>query len=434
LVAGIVVVTALVGTVSELGFGSYLIYRRDRSRMEARIVAPLACASALLGAGLIAAMGGPLAEFYRQPSDRMVAVAMSVNVLMSTLSALPAGVLRSELRFRELGLIQAAGEVAALLVAIPLALWGAGIWALVAGYTATSVVNLVAAWLVSEIGRPRLERHWRSVWTAAFQYGSRVAAGAALWSIAFQADNAIVGRSLGPAALGLYAVAYSYGALPGAMLSGLVNQVAFPVFSLTAFDRAKLTEHFTRFVRISAMTVLPMTAAGIALSGVAVDLVLGPQWREAVVPLQLFLAMGAIRGLFPAGDVLKALGRINIDLVVGAIGAPAVILSAILGSAGGISAVALLVTAVFTVTDLTAVLVACHLIALSPKVLLLAIVPSIGLSAAIGLVDHAVVSQLAPHPVLSISVGVVSSLMLYGVGITFLPGGTEIRRMIIRRA
>jgi hypothetical protein len=177
-----------------------------------------------------------------------------------------------------------------------------------------------------------------------------------------------------------------------------------------------------------------LTAAGIALSGAAVDLVLGPNWREAVVPLQLFLAMGAIRGLFPAGDVLKALGRINIDLVVGAIGAPAVILSAILGSAAGISVVALLVTAVFAITDLIAVLVACHLIAVSPKVVLLAIAPSIGLSTAIGLVDYAVVSQLAAHPALSISVGVVSSLMLYGTGMSVLPGGTEIRRMIIRRA
>jgi O-antigen/teichoic acid export membrane protein len=251
--------------------------------------------------------------------------------------------------------------------------------------------------------------------------------------VALQADNAIVGHLLGATALGLYAVAYTYGALPGVMLGSLVNQVAFPVFSLTVLNPDRLREHFMRFVRISAITVLPVTALGVALSAVAVKWVLGPKWEAAIVPIQLFLIMGAWRGLFPSGEVFRSLGRVNVELIMGIVGAPAVVLCAIIGSTHGISAVALLVTTVFVASALVAAMIACRAIGLALAEVLSSVLPSVAVSVALGFVAHALATQDILHPLLSSVVGGLIILALYGAALYVVPGGSEIRRIVIRR-
>jgi O-antigen/teichoic acid export membrane protein len=260
-----------------------------------------------------------------------------------------------------------------------------------------------------------------------------VAAGGAFWAVALQADNAIVGHLLGATALGLYAVAYTYGALPGVMLGNLVNQVAFPVFSQTVLDPDRLREHFMRFVRISAITVLPVTALGVALSGVAVEWVLGPKWEAAIVPIQLFLVMGAWRGLFPSGEVFRSLGRVNVELIIGIVGAPAVVLSALIGSTRGISTVALLVTTVFVASGFTTAVFACRAIGLALSEVLPAILPSLALSVALGFMAHRLATQGVLHPLLTIVVGCLVTLALYGGALYVVPGGGEIRRIVIGR-
>jgi polysaccharide transporter, PST family len=433
LVAGVLVVTSLVSLTSELGLTSYLVYRGTRARDEARILGSYAGGSGLLGAALVVGLSGVIADFYREPVDHILALALSVTILLSTISALPVGVLRSQLRFRELGLIQVASEAAGLVIAVLLVVGGAGLWALVSVFVTVPAVTVTSSWFASGMGWPRIKAGWTRVSKAALRYGGRLASGAVLWAIAFQADNAVIGRSLGATALGLYAVAYSYGTLPGVTVGSIVGQVAFPVFALSAADRDQLRNRFLRFTRISATVGLPLAALSLGLSGPIVDWLLGPRWTGVVGPLQLFLLMGAIRGLFPTAELLRALGRVNVELALGAVAAPAVVFAAAFGSRGGIILVAMLVTAIFVTAALAAAWLAVRAMAVPLRTLMLTLLPGVALAAAVGLTADEVASHLRSNPAIAVVLGATAAMVLYASIVYFTPAGSEIKQIIVLR-
>ncbi|MHB8589540.1 MAG: oligosaccharide flippase family protein [Candidatus Dormibacteraceae bacterium] len=346
LFAGIAAFTTLIALVADLGLTPFVVYRGRNSRAEAATVAAFSLASGLAGMAAVVALATPIAGFYHQTGARPIAVALSVTVLLAALVAAPSGVLRSEFRFSAIGAAQAGGEAAALGLAVGVALVGGGVWALVAAALVSPLIALLMLWKWSGIGRPKLGPGWRDIARAARSYGGPVVGGGIVWAVALQGDNMIVGRSLGTTMLGLYAFAYAYGTLPGAIVAAIVGPVAFPVFARVKDDLAMLHNHFLLFVRLASLVAIPAMALSVALAPVATIWLLGPRWAGAIQPLQLFLVVGTFRAIFPTDQTIRALGKTKWELITGMVAAPGTVVAALLGSLSGIFLVAALVSLV----------------------------------------------------------------------------------------
>lgn len=435
LFAGIVAFTSLVGLIAELGLTPYVTFRGARARADAATVATFSLASGLVGAAAVALLASPIAEFYGRPDARLIALALSGSVLITTLTAAPIGILRSELRFADIGISQGLGEIAALASALVVALLGGGIWALVTAFLVAPTAALAMLWKRSELGRPRLRENWRETVRAATTYGVPVVGGAILWAVALQGDNVVVGHNLGTIMLGLYAFAYSYGTFPGAIVATIIGPVAFPTLARIRHDLTEFHRQFVVFVRLASLIALPGAAVAMALAPVAIDAILGHQWSRATHPLQLFLVVGTLRAVFPSDHVMRALGQTKWDLILGLVAAPATVLAALLGSMGTILLVAALVSVVAVGSSVWSVWIGARLMRIGVWQLLREPLPACLVGLACGLAAWLAALVPAPPPVQLIAGLIVAgSLYILILRSDRVPGAADLKDLARSRS
>jgi PST family polysaccharide transporter len=144
--------------------------------------------------------------------------------------------------------------------------------------------------------RVRIPRSFNAI-RESVHVGWHVVVGRVAWYTYQNADFAIVGRVLGKAVLGAYTLGWEIATVPVERISALVGQVTPGVFSAVAADRPALRRYYLAVVEGLAFITFP-AAAGIALTApVLVPVALGPQWANAVLPLQLLALYGGIRSI-----------------------------------------------------------------------------------------------------------------------------------------
>jgi O-antigen/teichoic acid export membrane protein len=234
--------------------------------------------------------------------------------------------------------------------------------------------------------------------------------------------------------LGLYAFAYTYGTLPGAIVAAIVAPVAFPVFALVREDLAMLHNHLLLFVRLSSLVGIPAMAVSVALAPVAVTWLLGPQWAGGIQPLQLFLLVGSFRAVYPTDQIIRALGKTKWELIMGLVAAPATVIAAVVGSGHGIVVVAALVSAVAVAGSLLSVWLGARLLRVRMARLILVPMPTVIASLGAGLLAW-LASSLPVDSALKLLAGVIASGAFYALALWFgrLPGRAELKDLIVYR-
>lgn len=431
LFAAVVAFTSLITLAADFGLSAYILHKGRAARPEAPAVAIFSLATGVSGALVVLVLAIPIGAFYRLTSATEVALALAFGIVLTCLQAAPSGLLRSELRFFELGMSQLIAEATATACALAVAFVKGGVWALVAASLTAPLVALVIQWARARVGVPRLGPGWRTCAAAAFRYGGPIVGGSALWAMVFQVDNVVVGRVLGTTALGRYAFAYSYGTIVGAIVAAIITQVAFASLVIARDDEHLLGERFEFFGRQSSLVVMPLAAIGIGTAPAAVQWVLGQAWEPAILPLQLFLVVGAVRAALPADAVIRALAKTRWELITGAVAAPATFAAAVIGARAGLPLVSALVSAVAVASTLwiwwlTARFLAMPVVHLARIPLRAALVSAVsGLAGGLALLlplNRGVVTVI----------GVALGATVYGLGLLFgaVPGSREMAAVL----
>src|SRR6185312_2412377 len=143
-------------------------------------------------------------------------------------------------------------------VGVALAWQGYGVWALVAANIGQVTLRTLGMYVATRHAvRPSLD------WQAArdllgFGLGHSLAQIGAVLSQ--QGDNLVVGRWLGPAALGVYGRAYGLMVMPANIFGRIVNRVLFPVMSQVQDERHRLAGGYERALAVVALLSLPVSA------------------------------------------------------------------------------------------------------------------------------------------------------------------------------
>lgn len=125
-----------------------------------------------------------------------------------------------------------------------------------------------------------------------------------------QGDNAFVGRFLGAAALGLYALAYNLANLPSSAITSVVARLAFPVYASMQDDPGSLRRGYLRSVRIVVLFTLPASLLLLTLAPDLVPGLYGERWRSAVPAVQVLSIFGFLKAFNTApGSFLQATGH-----------------------------------------------------------------------------------------------------------------------------
>lgn len=299
---------------ARMGIGPALIQKAELTRDDVRAGFTSSAGLGALFTAIFAAGAGPVAVALGEPQVAPVLRLMSVSLLLTGLSTTAQSLLRRDLRFKTLAVIDVGSYAVAYFgLGLPLALGGAGVAALVAAVLGQSAIQAVVTYAVRRHAVRPLAR--AKTYRALYGFGGRVSAISFLEFLGGNLDTFAVGRYAGAAALGQYSRAYLLTSLPMYQLTTGLSKVLFPGLSRIQGDIGRVRSAYLSAVGVSA-TILVPTCAGLAVAAPeVVRVVLGPQWDPAASVLPL-LALAAAANLLThfAGVVCEAVAQLRAKL------------------------------------------------------------------------------------------------------------------------
>ncbi|PYS43845.1 MAG: hypothetical protein DMG13_34815 [Acidobacteria bacterium] len=230
---------------------------------------------------LMAASAPVVAWFYREPRLVGITLALSVTFLLASSAVQHTALLNRQMRFGVIAIIDIVSMVAGYLTGIGMALWNYGYWALVGASVTQVTTRFVLTWSISR-WRPRLpsrNTHTRHM----LGFGANITAGTLMYSLARGADNLLIGRFFGAAAVGLYSRGSALLVRPLEQFMTPINAVLVPALSRTQAQDERYRRTFLRVFEAIALITFLFAGLFLALSYPVTLAVLGPKWEAAAV-------------------------------------------------------------------------------------------------------------------------------------------------------
>jgi lipopolysaccharide exporter len=303
---------ALLETVKDLGLGQALVASKPEKvyeRADTVFVAGLGLGVVMTG--LVAALAPLAAAFFDEPRLLGILPVLGLNFLIRSVGATHYALTQKEMLFRTRTMAEFADVLVRGTIGVVLALAGAGVWSLVIGYVMGTIALVVALWVLVP-WRPKL-RLDRAQLPGLLRFGGALTGVDITAAVTANADYVFVGKVLGPAALGLYTLAFRLPELAIVNVATVAGIVLFPAFANV--ERNALSHTYTVSLRYLLMLCMPVAAAVALLAAPLVELAFGPKWHGAVEPMRLLTIYAfAVTVGIPAGTAYKAVGRAGVLL------------------------------------------------------------------------------------------------------------------------
>lgn len=315
---------------------------------EDDIAAALAVSLGISGLCAVAAVvGAPFAaRFFAMPALAGVIVLLAIAFPLQGLAAISTGLMRRAMRFRALGVIDAAAYVFGYgVVGIVMALAGQGVWALVGASLAQALIGAALSYVV--VRHSLRLRHSARARHHFFGFGGRYSLIGFLEFLSGNVDALAVGKVLGDVSAGLYNRTMTLANLPVQQPANVITRALFPVLSAAGSDRQRQAIG----LQLGILAVGGYAFAGAATLSAAAEpvvrVLLGGQWVAVIPVLQVFaLSVGPRFVTHVVGVSLDAMGELRAKLYVTFVSLWLMVLAVVVALPHGLVAIAAAVLAV----------------------------------------------------------------------------------------
>jgi O-antigen/teichoic acid export membrane protein len=332
-------VIAVLQLVSEGGFSTYLVRatsissRTISTAFWTALTLSVVCAAAVLGVAPL------LARAFGEPGLSPVLMVLSISVIITGLGSVQSALLSREMAFKKLAQQQLAAGLSSTVVALALALAGAGVWALVAQSLVLAVVSTSALWLSSS-WRPSREWDW-SESKKILSFSWKVLAASLLQQFRDRGEQFIIAGIGGTVLLGYWTIASRILQIMMDLTVTVLQSVTLPVFSRIREDPERLRRGYRQVLTATAVIVTPVVVIVSQTSEGLVPLVFGPQWLPTAHAASL-VTLGGLAWAMNSFDrsLYQSFGRPGVDLILSAAIAVVQVVAVFLATPHGLTALA----------------------------------------------------------------------------------------------
>lgn len=282
-------VVAVLQVVVDSGFSKALIQLKDLEKKDAHTAfwTSLGLSAVLYGALYLSApiLAAWLGEEALIDVLRVLGLALPISALSQT----PTALLERSLNFKVLSLRQLVAAFAGAFAALPLALLGFGVWALVAQTLVTATVACIVLW-ASTTWRPRLMYSMRSL-RRLWPVGISIMGTELLDALQSNADKVVIGFFFSSEVLGYYYIAQRLGVILLELVTTVISRVSLSTFSRIQDDVPRLNRVFRQMTYAAGLVAVPVFGLVAAFSPQLIPLLFGPGW-EPSLPILWGLAAG----------------------------------------------------------------------------------------------------------------------------------------------
>lgn len=308
LVVVAVTVLGLGSLISDFGLGSALIQRKEITRDDIRFVFTLQVITGLILTITVFLLAGPIGRFFHQPDAVSVVQVMSPMFLISSAGQTAGALLRRNLDFKRYQLAQfKTYMIGYVMLGIPLAFLGFGVWSLVIAQLSQASFNSMTVYLM--VKHP-VAPCFKSPSSELFNFGLKYTA-SNLGSWGFTSiDNIVIGRMFGVVDMGLYNRASILVSNPVGMIVTSMQGVLFSASARKQDDITVLRRTYLGVLGIMAYVCLPLFVAVAVVPSTVINGIYGIKWITAaplLIPLSLAQPVFALLAL--GGPVMAGMGK-----------------------------------------------------------------------------------------------------------------------------
>jgi O-antigen/teichoic acid export membrane protein len=293
----------------------------------------------LLGGAIVSSQWLPTSDY---PAYVTALLVLGMKPWLESLMAVRLAVMRSDLRFRSLSIIDGVANSLGTVLGIVMALSGCGAISLVVPVIIALVVRTVGfraevPWVATDLRRSRRLNQplKRALMRAnAAQY---------VHNIVFVSDALILGFASTTAELGVFSFAFLVASQANAMIGFQLGSVLQPIFVRLRGDQVREGLAYCRVIRCVGSVMVPISVVQAAIAPVVFESFFPTRWSASLIPfMALSLAQGFYFAVHPTMAFLKSRRKFGALLVWQLThGVVAIFLLWPLALGGGASAVAI---------------------------------------------------------------------------------------------
>lgn len=300
---------------ADAGMSQALIQRQQVTKDDETSVFILNVGFGLIITLIMCAISPLVALFFKEPKLVNVMCVISLGFIISSFGILQYTLLSKSLAFQKTAFSSLINCIVSGATSITMAMKGFGVWSLICGGLAANISNVICMWIISP-WRPRGKFSMvsvRSIW----RFSGNLLGAGVYTTFVDNLSNVLIGRSYSANDLGLYTKANQLQLLPVSLLTGIINRVAYPIFSQIQDDKAKLLIQLRKSIRVSLFMTTYICILLMVLADQLIPWLFGSKWNGSIPYLQIL----SITGIFYPINVLlitsiKSIGRSDLFLKV----------------------------------------------------------------------------------------------------------------------
>jgi PST family polysaccharide transporter len=280
-----------------------------------------------------------IAMFYKKPELQPILMVLATNFFISSFVIIQQTILTKEMEFKKLAVRDILAVIISGVIGIFLAYHGFGVWSLVYQSIAFTLINGIFLWTVSS-WRPKFIFAKQDI-NDIFRFSANLTGFQIANYFSRNIDQLLIGKFLGPQALGYYSLAYKLMLYPLQNISWVISKVMFPAFSKIQHDLGRVRRSYLKMIRAISLFSFPLMIGLFVLAPEFVKVVYGSQWEPIIILIRIFCVCGAFQSIGSTiGNILLSQGRADLQLKLQLLGTPIVIASVFIGLNWGIVGVA----------------------------------------------------------------------------------------------
>lgn len=432
-VAIVTVFTTLFNMFSDMGISTAIVQFRT---LDERDYGALFGFSLLLGAslaGLFCVAAIPISWVYGRPELVRLCYVASISLFFSTINMVPSGLMLKERRFVEIGMRLVVTTLLSGIVAIEMALHGAGSFSLVL----QTVTNSFMLFLWNYLARPvrhlsfSFGEQLRTIFSySAFQFGFST-----INYFSRNLDNLLIGKILGAGSLGYYDKAYKLTTYPLTAFSSVISSVVQPFMAEHQDNKSRIFEAWFKVVTLLSIVGAPVGAMLFCAAEEIVLVMFGEQWAESA-PLLRALAVCVYFQMLnnPTGSFFQSINHTDLMFKSGLVNTALTVGGLSLGLvSGSLCVTAWMVSAAFCLQIVpTTYMLVCRGFGENPLVLL-RLLPDVAI-AVVAVGTCFVTSEVMPEAVLSrLAVKICMGAAIFLIGYAITGRLQELRKVALNR-
>lgn len=254
-----------------------------------------------------------IASFFDREELVWLTRATSLGMVIGALALVQQAKLTKKIDFKSQTKITLASSIISGIVGISLALWGFGVWALVAQSLVLQIIRTILFFVVNK-WFPTFKFSVIS-FHELFGFGWKMMVSSLLDTVWNELYQVIVGKYYTPGTLGQYTRAQGFSNLFSSNLTQVIQRVTYPVLSNIQNDKERMAAAYKKILcETMFITSISMFFLG-AISEPLLYCLIGPKWHEAATYLPFLCVIGSMYPLHAINlNMLKVQGRSDLFL------------------------------------------------------------------------------------------------------------------------